>query len=163
MRRVALLLLLLIGPASAQKGVELATFDAEIAVPLGAVEVLRFADRIDTIKILSSGVVEAQAISDRQISLTGKGLGATILYVYDVNGRLIYSARVLVEGEGRGHRVNVHAKQNTHEYYAYYCTHVGCRRVKDELEGPPRSTTESTTTYQSPSGATSVSRTTTGR
>ncbi len=145
MKRMGFLLLaaLLAWPAIAQEQV---TFDSEINVPIGATEVLRFPENVEIVKVLSKGVVEAIGITSRQISLTGIAVGSTVLLVYGANDRQIYSARLVVEGDARGHRVNVYSKKDTHEYYAYYCTPTGCRRIKDELEGPPKQSAQETKT-----------------
>jgi hypothetical protein len=136
---------LLTGPVSAADPDQV-IFDSEINVPMGAVEVLKFANPFETVKVISKGVVEANAITDHQLALTGIGLGSTVIYVYGPEGKQLYSARILVEGEARGHRVNIYSKKETHEYYAYYCTPTNCMRIKDDLEGAPRGATQESRT-----------------
>src|SRR5207244_9327030 len=101
---------------------EATVFDDALSIPNGYTEILRFGPAIETVKVVTKGVIAVNALTDHSIAITGEGLGATILFVYGPDGRQIYGARVEVASEP-GHRVNVHTKPSTHEYHAYYCTH----------------------------------------
>jgi hypothetical protein len=75
--------------------------------------------------------------TDRDLVLTGKGVGTTNILIFDRDGNLMSNLIVSV-----GPPVNltrVYSKLgNLHAYWAYSCNGLRCVKIKDEAEGYER-------------------------
>ena len=141
MRPIDLLLALITlivscGLVQAQTQSEVRVTSRTIVVPSGHVEVIDLPGPARDIHLGDEAIaVVAVGSTPNTIAITGKKPGSTNAVVLDGNNRRIFEALIEVPGATN---VRVHSKNNgtSHEYWAYYCTSIGCVRTDDPHEGP---------------------------
>lgn len=141
------LLLLLSGLAYAEQPQDITPTET-INLAVGQTRVLRFQEPIKQAGAASDGVVQVTAQTDRRLSLTGIGAGATVLSVYDDQGNEIYNATVVV-GQEVGRIIRMYGTSK--DYVGFYCTETACGRADKELNG---ARDVSSTSYVTPGGVT---------
>lgn len=129
MKRLALLLLLLSGPAWAQAP-QILKSDARIEIGgIGESQTLRFPQPYKSFETVPKGVVNLLPQSDRQITLTGTEAGQALMYIYDDQDRVMYTATVSVL-LGLGHSVKLYgSRRGSKDYVGYYCNDASCGRA----------------------------------
>jgi len=150
MKRFALLLLLLSGPAWAQTPTELAPTD-RVILSAGQSKVFEFKQTFGPIFVPGGNdIAAARPLADnRTLSITGMGPGETPIFVYDSVGKEIWRATITV-GQEPGRVVRFYDGRSK-DYTGYYCSEVFCGRADKELDGK-----------RDPSGVSFTTRTPTG-
>lgn len=136
--RILLILCALTGLANSQtREVKPAN---SITLGVGQTRIYRFDEPISQVNVISKGIVEANALSDRQISLVGVAIGETVLNVFGGDkDRLLFDATVTVNPES-GHIVKIYGTGKNDDanagFIQVYCNQLGCGRPDRDLPVP---------------------------
>lgn len=146
MKRFALLAALLFsGAAFAQPQPIEVIPDAQLSLARGQVKVLQFEEAISKVTIVSKGIVDADPLTDRQLSLSGTSPGETRVVVFAANGRQIYNAAITVTPEA-GRIVKTYGLDKNEDlnagYSVVWCHETGCGRPDYDLPKPTALTVE---------------------
>lgn len=124
-----------------------------VALRPGHIQQFQFERNFTTVLIGDTEVIDVVAQTEKSLAIQGKMAGVTNLAVLNTEGEEMYNVSVeVVEGPvsrpeitradvprvPRGGKVTVHAKPNTHDYYAYRCTETECQRVPERYDYDPQ-------------------------
>lgn len=143
MRRFALMLVLLSGPAYAQP--QEIEPDGLIQLSVGQAKALEFKEQVSGIYFAPKDVVEATPQSDREFTISATTSGTTRMFVRGLSGGLIYNVEIVVAPEP-GRIVKLYGGSKNDDlnagYTAVYCTPTGCERPDKDLPKPTAITVE---------------------
>lgn len=123
---LALLALLLSGGALAQPP-QIVQSEGLIELGVGESKTLRFQHPFKSWDQAIPDVVKFLPQSDRQLTVTGASIGRTLMFVFDDQGGVTYSATINVIPVP-GHLVRIYGKQGK-DFVGYYCSDTGCGRA----------------------------------
>lgn len=143
MKRLALVFLLLSGPAYAQPD-EIQS-EGVISLSLGQAKAFEFKDPVGAIYFAPKDVVESTPQSDRLFTISPLTSGTTRMFVRSNTGNLIYNVDIVVAPEP-GHVVKFYGGSKNDDlnagYTAVYCTETSCERPDKDLPRPTAITIE---------------------
>lgn len=143
MKQLALVVLLLSGPAYAQPD-EIPS-EGVISLSIGQAKAFEFADPFGTIYFAPKDVVEGVPQTDRQFTISPLRPGTTRMFVQSPTGKLVYNVDIVVAPEP-GHVVKFYGGSKNDDlnagYTAVYCTETGCERPDKDLPKPTAITVE---------------------
>jgi hypothetical protein len=149
MRRLALTLLLLSGPAWAQP--QEISSEGLIKLSVGQSKAFEFAEPFREIYFAPEDIVKSVPQSDRQFTIAPIAAGSTRMFVRSPNGQLMYNVDIVVSPEP-GHLVKLYGGNRNDDlnagYVAVYCTDVGCERPDKDLPKPTAFSVERVTGIQ---------------
>ena len=138
MKRFALMLLLLAGPALAQAPQDIPS-NGQILLSVGGTKALQFQEPIVNVDFAHKGIVEGNPLTDQQLVLSAIAPGVTRMFVRASNGKMIYNVEIVVAPEP-GHLVKLYGTSKNDDlnagYTAVYCTETGCERPDKDLPRP---------------------------
>lgn len=141
MKRLVLMAALLFsGAALAQPG---ASVEVQPGDPLdlarGQTKVLRFTEPVSEVVVLTKGVVDTKAVTDRQMAISGIGPGTARIIVFSRDGNQIYDSEVTVTPEP-GRIVKIYGQNKDDDmgtgYTALFCNEFGCGRPDYDIPRP---------------------------
>src|SRR5262245_28080155 len=122
------------GSGFAQAPTQAATIEAKT----GTARVLRVDQPFKSVIIGDPNIIEANALSDRELVVTAKDkAGRTNLVLLNNANQTVYSADIIVESSDPVYssRVTFHTKLELSDYFPYSCTSQDCTRLKEEYPG----------------------------
>lgn len=127
MKRFALVLLLLSGPAWAQPP-QIVQPEDRIELGVGESKTLKFQHPFKSFDSAIPDVIKFLPQSDRQLTLTGSSLGQTLLFIHDDQDNVVYTATVIVT-PSPGHLVKLYGRRGVKDFVGWYCSDTGCGRA----------------------------------
>ncbi len=144
MKRLALVLLLLAGPALAGPPQEIVAQN-QILLAVGQSKTFLFDEPVGRIDFSTKDTAEAVPQSDQQITVVGTKPGVTQLFISTPSGASMYSAEIVVQPEP-GRLVKIYGAHKNDDlnagYVGVFCTPTGCERPDKDLPKPTAITVE---------------------
>ena len=129
--------------------------EGQIEIGVGESRTFRFDEPFKSFDTTNQDVLKILPQSDRTLTVTGVGLGQTLLFILDEQNSVIYSATVFVQ-PGHGRLVKLYgAGSKNKDFVGWYCNGVGWGRAN--LDKPDDPTSEAVTVTRPTDAGGSVS------